>query len=38
MKSFMDEVDVRTEVGKGTRVKLLKSLPGNGNADKFVKN
>ncbi len=38
MKSFMDEVDVWTEVGKGTRVKLLKSLPGNGNACKSVKN
>jgi stage II sporulation protein AB (anti-sigma F factor) len=30
MKSFMDDVDVWTEVGKGTRVRLLKSLPGSG--------
>lgn len=28
MKSFMDEVDVWSEVGKGTRVKLVKMLPG----------
>jgi stage II sporulation protein AB (anti-sigma F factor) len=38
MKSFMDEVEVRTEVGKGTSVKLLKSLPVNGNTGKSVKN
>jgi stage II sporulation protein AB (anti-sigma F factor) len=38
MKSFMDEVEVRTEVGKGTSVKLLKSLPANGNTAKSVKN
>jgi len=38
MKSFMDEVEVRTEVGKGTGVKLLKSLPANGNTGKSVKN
>jgi stage II sporulation protein AB (anti-sigma F factor) len=38
MKSFMDEVDVWTEVGKGTRVKLLKSLPVNGSTAKSVKN
>jgi stage II sporulation protein AB (anti-sigma F factor) len=34
MKSFMDEVDVQTEVGKGTRVKLLKSLTVNGESVK----
>lgn len=27
MKSFMDEVDVWSEVGRGTRVKLVKVLP-----------
>ncbi len=27
MKSFMDEVDVWSEVGQGTRVKLVKSFP-----------
>ncbi len=38
MKSFMDEVDVWTEVGKGTRVKLIKSLPGNNGTGKSAKN
>lgn len=28
MKSFMDEVDVWSEAGRGTRVKLVKILPG----------
>ncbi len=28
MKSFMDEVDVWSEAGQGTRVKLVKTLPG----------
>jgi stage II sporulation protein AB (anti-sigma F factor) len=27
MKTFMDDLDVWTEIGKGTRVKMLKSLP-----------
>ena len=38
MKSFMDEVDVQTEVGKGTKVKLLKSLVVNGSTGESVKN
>ena len=38
MKSFMDDVDVWTEVGKGTRVKLLKSLPVNGSTGKSANN
>lgn len=38
MKSFMDEVDVWTEVSQGTRVKLTKSLPANGNVDSPAKN
>lgn len=29
MKTFMDEVDVWSEVGKGTTVKLVKMLPGS---------
>jgi stage II sporulation protein AB (anti-sigma F factor) len=28
MKSFMDDIDVWTEVGRGTRVALRRSLPG----------
>jgi stage II sporulation protein AB (anti-sigma F factor) len=27
MKSFMDDVEVVSEVGKGTTVKLIKNLP-----------
>ncbi len=38
MKSFMDEVDVWTEVGKGTRVKLVKSLPGVCKIQNCVRN
>jgi stage II sporulation protein AB (anti-sigma F factor) len=38
MKSFMDEVDVWTEVGQGTRVKLTKSLPVAENVDSLAKN
>lgn len=29
MRTFMDEVDVWSEVGRGTTVKLVKMLPGN---------
>jgi len=36
MKSFMDKVDVQTEVGQGTRVTLLKTLPVNGSTGKSV--
>jgi stage II sporulation protein AB (anti-sigma F factor) len=38
MRSFMDDVDVWTEVGRGTRVKLLKSLPASKTTGKVVKN
>lgn len=32
MESFMDEVDVRSEIGKGTTVKMVKKLsPPEGN-------
>ncbi len=38
MKSFMDEVDVWTEVGQGTRVKLVKTFPKNTAEDKYAEN
>lgn len=38
MKTFMDEVDVWTEVGRGTRVKLVKTLPGIFKAQQCLEN
>lgn len=38
MKSFMDDVNVWTEVGRGTRVKLIKSFPVNASSDKTAEN
>jgi len=33
MRSFMDEVDVASEAGQGTRVILRKNLPGEIHAE-----
>lgn len=38
MKTFMDDVDVWTEVGRGTRVKLTKVLPGDRSLKGCVEN
>jgi stage II sporulation protein AB (anti-sigma F factor) len=38
MKSFMDEVDVWSELGQGTRVKLVKILPGTQRTQKYAEN
>lgn len=38
MRSFMDDVDVWTEVGRGTRVKLSKSFPRNEHSGKSAEN
>ncbi|MDK2880715.1 MAG: hypothetical protein PWQ99_490 [Clostridia bacterium] len=33
MKSFMDEVDVASEPGRGTRVRMIKKIPRNPQAE-----
>jgi hypothetical protein len=38
MKSFMDGLDVWTEPGRGTRVKLVKVLPGGLQSDLSMDN
>lgn len=38
MKSFMDDVDVWTEVSRGTRVKLIKSFPASDHSGNLREN